>query len=311
VLAPASGDEAEDGLVGESELVRLADAGAAGAGLVITEAVAPAPEGRVTSGSAGLWSDDHQVAWAAVTEAVHAHGARIALRLSHAGRRGATRPRQHGLDRPLPRASRWPLMAPSPLAYASRGPTPREMDRTDMDAIAGAFAAAARRAAAAAFDLLLVDWSDGYLLAGFLSPLSNQRTDGYGGDLGDRSRFPLEVLDAVRAEWDRPLGLRLVADDRAPGGLEPADGVELARMAVARGCVLVDVTAGHSVGDERRAPDYRRLFNLGLADRVRNEAGVATLASGHITRLDEVNTILAAGRADLCLIDPSVLRGRR
>jgi anthraniloyl-CoA monooxygenase len=186
------------------------------------------------------------------------------------------------------------------------------MDRTAMDAVTEAFAAATRRAAVAGFDLLLLDWSDGYLLAGFLSPLSNRRTDAYGGDLEARTRFPLEVLDAVRAEWgeDRPLGIRLVADDRAPGGLGPEDGVELARLAVARGAVLVDVTAGHGRADERGAPDYRRLFNLGLADRVRNDAGVATLASGHITRLDEVNTILAAGRADLCLVDPGLLRGR-
>jgi anthraniloyl-CoA monooxygenase len=312
VLAPAPADEAEDGMVGESDLARLAEAGAAGAGLVVTEPVAASAEGRVTSGSAGLWSGAHQAAWAAVAEAVHASGSRLALRLSHAGRRGATRPRERGLDRPLPRASRWPLVAPSALPYAPSGPVPREMDRAAMDSATEAFAAAARRAAAAGIDLFLLDWSDGYLLAGFLSPLSNHRTDTYGGDLEARARFPLEVLDAVRAEWgdDRPLGVRLVADDRAPGGLGPADGVELARLAVAHGCVVVDVTAGHSTADERGAPDYRRLFNLGLADRVRNEAGVATLASGHITRLDEVNTILAAGRADLCLVDPGLLRGR-
>jgi anthraniloyl-CoA monooxygenase len=180
-----------------------------------------------------------------------------------------------------------------------------------MEAVTGTFAAAAGRARSAGVDLLMVDWSDGYLLAGFLSPLANRRTDAYGGDLAARARFPLEVLDSVAAAWgdDRPLAVRLVADDRAPGGLGPDDGVELARLAVAHGCVLVDVTAGHSISGERGAPDYRRLFNLGLADRVRNEAGVATLTSGHITRLDEVNTILAAGRADLCLVDPVVLRG--
>jgi anthraniloyl-CoA monooxygenase len=198
------------------------------------------------------------------------------------------------------------------LPYVPHGPTPREMDHHDMEAVTEAFAAAARRAAGAGFDLLILDWSDGYLLAEFLSPLSNRRTDGYGGDLEARARFLLEVLDAVAAEWgeDRLLGVRLVADDRTAGGLGPADGVELARLAVAHGSALFDVTAGHSTADERGAPDYRRLFNLALADRVRNEAGVPTMASGHITRLDEVNTILAAGRADLCLVDPGLLRGR-
>jgi anthraniloyl-CoA monooxygenase len=271
----------------------------------------PSAEGRVTSASAGLWSDDHEQAWALVVEAVHVAGARLALRLCHAGRRGATRPRDRGLDRPLPRSGRWPLVAASPLAYLPHGLVPREMTRHDMDMATAAFAAAAGRAKAAGVDLLVLDWSDGYLLAGFLSPLSNCRTDFYGGDLAGRARFPLEVLDAVAASWgtERPLGVRLVADDRAAGGLGPDDGVELARLAGAHGCVLIDVTAGHSTADERGAPDYRRLFNLGLADRVRNDAKVPTLASGHITRLDEVNTVLAAGRADLCLVDPVVLRG--
>jgi anthraniloyl-CoA monooxygenase len=311
VLAPTPGDEAEEGLVGEEERSRLVEAAVAGAALVVTGPVAPSPGGRITSGSGGLWSDDHQEAWAAVVRAVHDEGARLALRLSHAGRRGATRPRRLGLDRPLPRRATWPLLAPSPLPYAPGATTPVEMDRVAMDAVTAAFAAAARTAAAAGFDLLLLDWSDGYLLAEFLSPLANRRTDTYGGDLTNRARFPLEVLDAVAASWgDRPLGVRLVTDDRASGGLEAADGVALARLAAGGGAALVDVTAGHTTADERGAPDYRRLFNLALADRVRNEAGVPTLASGHITRLDEVNTILAAGRADLCLVDPSVLQRR-
>lgn len=311
VVAPAGSDSSVDGLPAERHAAALAGAAAAGAGLVVTEPVAPSPEGRVTSGSAGIWTDEQAAAWAGIVQAVHARGSRLALRLSHAGRRGATAPRRRGLDRPLPARGGWALLAPSPLLYTSPSRTPQEMDGAAMAAVRDAFAAAAGRAAAAGFDVLLLDMADGYLLASFLSPLANCRRDDFGGDLEARARFPLEVLGAVRAAWpeDRPLAVRLVADDRVPGGIGPADGVELARLLAAAGCDLIDVTAGHTVADERAAPDYRRLFNVGLADCVRNEAGVAVVASGHITRLDEVNTVLAAGRADLCVLDPRALLG--
>ena len=175
-----------------------------------------------------------------------------------------------------------------------------------MGAVARAYAAAAARAAEAGFDLLLLDMSDGYLLAGFLSPLSNHRTDAWGGTLAGRAAFPLEVLDAVTGTWpaERPLAVRLLADDRAPGGLTPEDGVELARLLAGAGVTLIEVAAGGTTGHEVHAPDYRRLYNTGLADRIRNEAGVTVMVGGHITRLDEVNTVLAAGRADVCVIDP-------
>jgi anthraniloyl-CoA monooxygenase len=279
--------------------------------------VAVLPEGRITSGSAGLWSDRQAEAWAGVVERVHAAGrgqARLALRLSHAGRRGATLPRRRGLDRPLP-AGGWRLTAPSPRPYTPRSRRPEELDACGLESVRVAFAAAAGRAAGAGVDVLVLDMADGYLLASFLSPLTNLRTDPYGGDLEGRARFPLEVLEAVRAVWpvERPLAVRLVADDRMPGGLSPADGVELARRLAATGAGLVDVAAGHTVADERAAADYRRLFNVGLADQVRNEAGVVTIVAGHITRLDEVNTILAAGRADLVTLDPRlyVSQGRQ
>jgi anthraniloyl-CoA monooxygenase len=309
VLSPAAPDLAVDGLVGQAYLDSLAGAARSGPGLVVTEAVAPGPGGRVTSGSAGIWTDEQAAAWTGVVEAVHAAGARLALRLSHAGRRGATLPRGRGLDRPLPPAAAWALIAPSPLPYTPRSPVPVAMDDATMASVRDGFAAAARRAAEAGIEVLLLDMSDGYLLASFLSPLANRRTDGYGGDLAGRARFPLAVLEAVRGAWpgDRPLAVRLVADDRAPGGLSPDDAVEVARLLAAAGVRLIDVTAGHTVAEERAAADYRRLFNVGLADRVRNEAGVAVVTSGHITRLDEVNTILAAGRADLCVLDPRAL----
>jgi anthraniloyl-CoA monooxygenase len=325
VLAPAPLDEAVDGLPGELLALALEAAAGTGAGLVMTEPVAVLPEGRVTSGSAGLWTGAQASAWAEIVERVHAlttgtprargsgtGDTRLALRLSHAGRRGATLPRRRGLDRPLP-AGGWRLAAPSPLAYTSRSRRPEEMDAPAMESVRAAFAAAAGRAAGAGVDVLLLDLADGYLLASFLSPLTNLRTDDYGGDLAARARFPLEVLEAVQAAWpaERPLAVRLVADDRMPGGLTPADGVELARLLAAQGVALVDVAAGHTAPDERAAADYRRLFNVGLVDRVRNEAGVTALAAGHITRLDEVNTILAAGRADLVTLDPRLYLSNR
>jgi anthraniloyl-CoA monooxygenase len=310
-LAPPAPDDAVDGLPGAAHAEAMTAAATAGAGLVVTEAVAPAPEGRVTSGSAGIWTHEQAQAWGPVVAAAQAEGARVALRLTHAGRRGACRPRYRGIDRPL-RAG-WPLLAASALPYGPRSRTPWAIDRGAMAAVRRAYATAAARAAEAGFDLLILDMSDGYLLAGFLSPLANRRSDDRGGDLAGRASFPLDVLDAVTGAWppERPLGVRLLAGDRAPGGLTADEGVELARLVVAAGAALVDVAAGGSTGDEIHAPDYRRLYNTGLADRVRNEAGATVMVGGHITRLDEVNTVLAAGRADVCLLDASAYRRSR
>jgi anthraniloyl-CoA monooxygenase len=173
------------------------------------------------------------------------------------------------------------------------------MDGAAREAVRAAYGAAAARAADSGIDVLVLDMADGYLLASFLSPLTHEH------GAADRGEYPLEVLAAVRAAWpaDRPLAVRLVADDRFPGGLTPADGVALARRLSEAGADLIDVAAGHTVPEA--GADYRRLFNAGLADRIRNEAGVAVIVGGHITRLDEVNTILAAGRADLCRLDPA------
>ena len=294
-------DVAVDGLVAEAHSVALEAAAATGAGLVVTEEVAPSPEGRVTSGSPGLWDDERAEAWAKVTARVHESGGRLALRLTHAGRRGATRPRGRGLDRPLP-AGGWRLLAPAAVPYSERARRPEAMDEAAREAVLAAYAGAAARAGEAGVDVLLVDMADGYLLASFLSPLINPAAEA--------AEYPLAVLAAVRAAWpaERPLAVRLAADDRAPGGLTAADGVALARRLADAGAMLIDVTAGHTVPEA--AADYRRLFNAGLADRVRNEAGVAVVAGGHITSLDEINTLLAAGRADLCRLDPSLyLRG--
>ena len=299
VVASPTLDVAVDGLAAEAHSVALEVGAATGAGLVVTEEVAPSPEGRVTSGSPGLWNDEQTEAWAKVTARVHETGARLALRLTHAGRRGATRPRRRGLDRPLP-AGGWRLWAPAALPYSARSRRPEAMDSATREAVSAAYGDATARAAEAGVDVLLLDMADGYLLASYLSPLTNTSADD--------ADYALSLVAAVRAAWpaDRPLAVRLVADDRFPGGLTAADGVAIARRVADAGAALVDVTAGHTVPEA--AADYRRLFNAGLADRIRNEAGVAVVAGGHITSLDEINTLLAAGRADLCRLDPSKYR---
>jgi anthraniloyl-CoA monooxygenase len=296
VVAPPTVDAAEEGVVGDAHTVALEAAAGTGAALVVTEEVAPTPEGRITSGSPGLWTDDQADAWAKAVARVHEAGAKLALRLTHAGRRGATQRRGRGLDRPLTSGG-WRLYAPAAMAYTTRSRRPEPMDAAARDAVLAGYVEAATRAVAAGIDVLLVDMADGYLLASFLSPLTNP------GDT-ERRAFPLQVLAAVRGVWpaDRPLAVRLVADDRFPGGLSATEGVVLARRLAEAGTDLIDVSAGHTVPEA--AGDYRRLFNAGLADRIRNEAGVAVIVGGHITRLDEVNTVLAAGRADLCRLDP-------
>jgi anthraniloyl-CoA monooxygenase len=304
VLSPTSEDDAADGVPGQTHERALAQAAAAGAGLVLTEAVAVSAEGRITPGTPGLYSDLQAAAWSPVV--LHARrrgGGALGVRLTHAGRRGATRPRGGGVDRPLKQGG-WPLLAPSALPYSPRGQAPRAMSLQDMDQVRAAFGAAAARAAGAGFDLVVLDMARGYLLGSFLSPLSNHREDGYGGELERRLRFPLEVLDAVRDAWpgDRPIAVTLQATDWAPRGLGLDDAVAVARALLDHGCDLVELAAGWTVPWHR--PEYGRLYLVPASDRVRNEAGVPTIAAGNLTTADEANTVLAAGRADLCLLDP-------
>ncbi len=304
VLSPVSQDDAADGVPGQTHERALAQAAADGAGLVLTEAVAVSTEGRITPGTPGLYSDPQAVAWSrAVRHTRRRGGAALGVRLTHAGRRGATRPRGSGVDRPLKQGG-WPLLAPSALAYSQRGQAPRAMSLQDMGRVRAAFGSAAARAAGAGFDLVVLDMARGYLLGSFLSPLSNRREDGYGGELEGRLRFPLEVLDAVRDAWpgDRPVAVTLQATDWAPRGLGLGDAVAVARALLDHGCDLVELAAGWTVPWHR--PEYGQLYLVPASDRVRNEAGVPTIAAGNLTTADEVNTVLAAGRADLCLLDP-------
>jgi anthraniloyl-CoA monooxygenase len=300
--SPVADDGARDGLPGEELERRLEDAAASGVGLVLTEFVAVSAHGRITPGTPGLYEDGHQTAWRRIVETVHRSStARVGVRLGHSGARGSTRPRRDGLDRPLRRGS-WPLLAASDLPYTSWSRRPHPMTADKFADEKEDFVSAAERAAAAGVDLLQLDMSHGYLLAGFLSPLTNRRTDRYGGSPENRMRYPLEIVDAVRAVWplDRALAVRLTATDWARGGLEPDDAVAIGAVLKEHGCVLIEPVAGQTIGRDR--PVYGRFFLVPYSDRIRNEAGIATLVGGHLTTPDEMNTILAAGRADLCLL---------
>jgi anthraniloyl-CoA monooxygenase len=260
-----------------------------GAGLVLVGPVAPTPDGRISPETPTIESG----AWSEVVEQVHAAGAQAGVLLTHAGRRGATRPRALGADLPLKEG--WPLIAPSPIAYAPRMPVPLEADPDTLARVRDEFVEAARTAAAAGFDVLELDMGHGYLLASFLSPESNRRDE-------DRMRFPLEVLDAVREAWPGLLAVRLNVMDGTRRGLKLPDGIAIARELAEHGCELVHVVAGQTVPEAPMA-DYRRGFLTPLADRVRAEARVPVLVGGYLTTPDEANTIVGAGRADLCLLD--------
>ena len=270
-----------------------------GAGLVLTEFVSVSEDGRITPQTPVI-DRSYQEALRLAADRIHQSGGRVALQLGHAGRRGSMRPRSDGVDRPLLRGG-WRLIAPSPIAYTPRAALPRAMAARDIAHIVKVFEASAQAAASCAVDLLELNMAHGYLLASFISPLANHRTDGYGGSLENRMRFPLQVLDVVRTGWPRPLMLRISASDWFPGGIDLDEAVEIGRLLKAHGADLIHPVMGQTVWESRA--DYRRLFGVPASDRIRNEAGIPTLASGYVSTSDDVNTILAAGRADLCLLD--------
>lgn len=303
VLSPRPTDSAEEGAPSEQQAKQLLARARGGAGLVLTEPVAISADGRVTPGTAGMYAAEHEGAWTDIVEQIHASSnASIGLHLLHAGRRGATRSRATGLDRPL--QDGWPVIAPSPIPYAPQSETPRAMDREDMDQVRADFVYATEMAEAAGFDLVQLHFGHGYLLNSFISPLTNQREDEYGGSLENRMRFPLEVFEAVRAAWpdERPLAVTLSASDWAAGGIGVDDAFEIARILRDHGCDLFAVVAGQTVFDER--PDYDT-STLGLyAEWMRNEVKVPTMSTSFITTSDAVNTLVAGGRADLCMMWP-------
>lgn len=314
-LSPMCQYSAQDGLPDDWHLMHYGSRAIGGPGLIFTEMTCVAPDARITPGCTGLWNDEQEAAWTRIVAFVHAHSAaKICLQLGHAGRKGATKLMWEGMDRPLADGA-WPIVSASPLPYYPDSQVPREMTRADMDKVKAEFIAAAERGERAGFDMLELHCAHGYLLASFLSPLTNKRTDDYGGSVENRLRFPLEVFRALRESWPRekPMSVRVSATDWADGGLSPEDSVAIAEAFAAEGCDLVDVSTGQTVKESR--PIYGRMFQTPFSDRIRNEAEVATMCVGNITTADQVNTIVAAGRADLValgrphLADPSfVLR---
>jgi anthraniloyl-CoA monooxygenase len=293
---------AEDGMPNEWHFVHLGSRAVGGAGLVMAEMTDVSAEGRISPGCAGLYRDEHVEGWRRIVEFAHRWSpAKIGIQLGHAGRRGSTMLAWEGEDAPL-ESGGWEVLSPSPIPWSERSPVPRAMDRRDMDAVVKDHVRAAERAREAGFDLLEIHMAHGYLLASFISPLTNVRRDEYGGSVADRMRFPLEVLDAVRAAWpaERPLAVRISAVDWAPGGQEIEDSLEVARLLKAHGVDLVDVSAGQTVPFAK--PRYGRQFQTPFADRIRHEVEVPTMAVGNISSYMDVNTILAAGRADLCAL---------
>lgn len=299
---------AADGAPGAGHASALTGLARSGAGLVMTGIVAVCPEGRITPLDAGLYSRAQRDAWQEVVRVVRASApARLGIRLGHAGARGSTVPRRRGLDRPL-REGGWELVAASPLPYAASGQRPREMTRRDMDAVLDAFARSAEAAAEAGFDLLELHLGHGFLLAGFVSPLTNQREDEYGGAIDGRLRFPLEVVTAVRRSWppDRPLAVAYSASDWAAGGLTEEEAIQVAIALREAGADLVDVLAGQTVR-RSRPRSFRGHFLARLSEVVRSAGRVPTIARGGLAGSDDMNTVLAAGQADLCVMEPWAL----
>ncbi|MGW6939468.1 bifunctional salicylyl-CoA 5-hydroxylase/oxidoreductase [Streptomyces xanthophaeus] len=304
VVSPMDMYSAREGVPGDFHLVHLGARALGGPGLVMTEMVCVSAEGRITPGCAGLYTQEQADAWKRIADFVHtsAPGTALGVQLGHSGRKGSTRVMWEGMDDPLPEGN-WPLVAASALPYRPGvSALPRAATGADLEAIRSDFAAAAVRAAACGFDLLELHCAHGYLLSGFLSPLTNHRTDAYGGSLENRLRFPLEVFDAVRAVWpeDRPMTVRLSATDWAPGGTSPEEAVRIAAAFAAHGADAVDVSTGQVVADE--TPEYGRSYQTPYADRIRNALGIPVVAVGAISSWDDVNSLLLAGRADLCAL---------
>jgi anthraniloyl-CoA monooxygenase len=303
VVSPMCQYVANDGTIGEWHLVHLGSRAMGGAGLVMAEMTDVSSDARISPWCAGLYKDEHAAAWKRVVDFIHRETpAAIGVQLGHAGRKGATQRLWEGDNEPLAEGG-WPIVSASPIPYfPDRSPVPREMTRADMDSAVADFTRAAELAREAGFDLLEVHMAHGYLLASFISPLTNTRTDEYGGPLENRMRFPLEVFDACRKAWpaEKPMSVRISAVDWSPGGMEPEAAVEVARMLKAHGCDIVDVSAGQTVHDQQ--PVYGRLFQTPFADRIRHEVGMHTMAVGNISSYMDVNTIVAAGRADLCVL---------
>ena len=302
VVSPMAIYSARDGVPGDLHLVHLGARALGGAGLIFTEMTCISPSGRITPGCAGLWNDEQAAAWTRIVDFVHTQSpAKICLQLGHSGPKGSTRLGWEGMDQPL-EAGNWEVIGPSPVPWSAANQVPHALTRADMDEIVAQFVAATRRAVLCGFDMLELHCAHGYLLSAFISPLTNHRTDACGGPLANRLRFPLEVFAALRTVWPaaRPMSVRISATDWHPDGLTPDDAVEVAHAFKHAGADLIDVSAGQTTTLAK--PVYGRMFQTPFSDRIRNEVGIATMAVGNIFEVDHVNSIIAAGRADLCAL---------
>ena len=302
VVSPMCMYSAQDGLVNDWHLVHLGSRAIGGAGLIYTEATAVSPEGRITPGCAGIYNEDHVAAWRRIVDFVHTQSSgKICMQLSHSGRKGSTKLAWEGMDYPL-ESCNWEVVAPSALPYAPHCHTPRAITRRDMDAIRDDYVTATHHALAAGFDMLEIHMAHGYLLSSFLSPLTNRRTDEYGGPIENRMRYPLEVFRAVRKAWpqDKPMSVRLSATDWHPGGFSHEDGVALVNALREAGVDIVDVSTGQVVSEEK--PQYGRLWQTPFSTRLRLDTGMPTMNVGNIQSFGDANAILTSGRADLCVL---------
>jgi anthraniloyl-CoA monooxygenase len=300
VVSPMDMYSSTDGVPGDFHFVHLGGMALGGAGLIFSEMACVSAEGRITPGCSGLYSGEHVAAWKRIVDFVHTNSdARFCLQIGHAGRKGSTRVGWEGMDVPLT-AGNWDVISPSPLAHGAGMHVPREITRADMDRVRDDFACATTMADAAGADMIELHMAHGYLLSCFITPVANKRTDEYGGSLENRLRFPLEVFDAVRAAWpdDKPISVRISATDWVgEGGVTGEEAVEIGRAFKDHGCDLIDVSAGQTTPEAK--PVYGRMFQTPFSEQIRNEADIPTIAVGNITTSDQVNTIVAAGRADL------------
>ncbi|HMC14490.1 MAG TPA: bifunctional salicylyl-CoA 5-hydroxylase/oxidoreductase [Albitalea sp.] len=303
VVSPMAQYSCVDGQPAGYHLVHLGARAMGGAGLVVAEMTCVSPDARITPGCPGLWNTEQRDGWKQIVDWVHANSdAKIALQLGHAGAKGSTRVAWEGIDQPLEEGN-WPLISASPQQYLDGiSQWSHAMTRADMDRVRDDFVRSARWAAEAGFDWLELHCAHGYLLSSFISPLTNLRTDEYGGSLQNRLRYPLEVFHAVREVWPQqlPMSVRVSAHDWVEGGITPDDAVQIARIFKAAGADMIDCSSGQVSKKEK--PVYGRMFQTPFSDRVRNEAGIATIAVGAISEADHVNSIIAAGRADLCAV---------
>jgi len=306
VVSPMAQYKAVEGCPTDWHLVHYGERAKGGAGLVYTEMTAPSADGRITPGCPGLYAPEHEVAWRRIVDFTHAESdAKICCQIGHSGRKGSTRLGWEGMDMPLPDGN-WDIVSASAIAWSEGNATPREITRAQMDRVTAEFVSATQMAARAGFDMVELHAAHGYLISSFISPLSNVRTDAYGGSLENRMRYPLEVLAAMRAAWPagKPLAVRISAHDWVEGkGVTPEEAVEIARMFRDSGADIIDVSTGQT--STEAAPVYGRMYQTPVCNRIRNELHMPTMAVGNIYEPDHVNSILMAGRADLvCLARP-------